>query len=114
MASHRIFCARLFKISLLVSLLMVVFLLYSSFFLSPDLPMTANLIQTVSFIISSPYLLLENTLGSELGWFPTALLIFFFWFTIIYTIFVVSKKIFIGRKMKNSYIALTGKNNSRE
>ena len=102
MASGKFFHSQLLKLSLLSALILILFLLYSSFFLSPGLPNVANLIQTVSFIISSPYLLFEKTIGIELGWSPTALIIFFFWFTLMYTVLIVSHNIFHRQEAENS------------
>ena len=102
MASCKFFHSQLIKLSLLCALILILFLLYSSFFLSPGLPNAANLIQTVSFIVSSPYLLFEKTIGIELGWSPTALIIFFFWFTFIYTVLIVSHNIFYRQEAENS------------
>jgi hypothetical protein len=81
---------------------MILFLLNGSFILSPDLPRFSNLIQSVSFIISSPYLLLEKMTGIELGWSPTALIIFFFWFSFIYKVLIVSHNFRHRHEAENS------------
>jgi hypothetical protein len=102
MTPFRFFHSQLFKLSLLVTLLMILFLLNGSFILSPDLPRFSNMIQSVSFIISSPYLLLEKMTGVELGWSPTALIIFFFWFAFIYTVLIVLHNFFNRQEVENS------------
>jgi len=102
MASREYFNFQLLKLSLLIALILILFLLYSSFFLLPDLPKTANFIQTISLIVSSPYLLLEKMMGIELGWSPTALIIFFFWFSFIYTILIVLHKFSHPQEAENS------------
>ena len=94
MATRRLFHLQLFKLSLLFALVPILFLLYSPFLLSPDLPRFSNLIQSVNVIISSPYLLLDKTMGIEPGWFQTAMIIFFFWFSLTYTVFTVSHNLF--------------------
>ena len=102
MAPCKSFHSNLFKLSLLFALILILFLLNGSFFLSPDLPRFSNMIQGVSFIISSPYLLLEETIGVELGWSPTALIIFFFWFAIIYIVLIVLHNLFHRQEAENS------------
>jgi hypothetical protein len=90
MAPRELFNFQLLKLSLLITLILILFLLYSSFFLSSDLPKTSNIIQTFSLIISSPYLLLEKMMGLDVDWTLTALIIFFFWFSFVYSILIVS------------------------
>jgi len=102
MASGKLFHFKLLKLSLLSALILILFLLYSSFFLSPGFPNAANLIQTVSLIVSSPYLLFEKTIGIDLGWSPTALIIFFFWFTFIYTVLIILHNFFHRQEAENS------------
>ena len=94
MATCRFFHVQLFKLSLLFALVLILFLLYSPFFLSPDRPQFSNLIQSVNLIISSPYLLLDKIMGIKLGWSQTAVIIFFFWFTLAYALFIVSHNLF--------------------
>lgn len=89
-----VFHLQLFKLPLLFALGLILFLLYSPFFLSTDRPQFSNLIQSVNLIISSPYLLLDKTMGIELGWAQTAMIIFFFWFTLTYALFIVSQNLF--------------------
>ena len=102
MASGKFFHSQLLKLSLLAALMLILFLLYSSFFLSPGLPRAANLIQTISFIVSSPYLLFEETMGIELGWSPTALIIFIFWFAFIYAVLMVLHNFSHRQEAENS------------
>lgn len=94
MATRRFSHVQLFKLSLLFALVLILFLLYSPFFLSPDRPQFSNLIQSVNLIISSPYLLLDKIMGIELSWSQTAMIIFFFWFTPTYTLLIVSHNLF--------------------
>ena len=105
MAPCRFFHVQLLKLSLLFALILILFLLYSSFFLSADFPQAANLIQAISYIISSPYLLWEEFTGIELGWSPTAGIIFFFWFAFIYTVLIVSHNFLHRQEAENSETA---------
>lgn len=109
MTPSRFFHAQLLKLSLLFALILILFLLYSSFFLSVEFPQAANFIQAVSLTISSPYLLWEEITGIELGWLQTAGIIFCFWFTFIYTVLIVSRNFFDGQEGDNNQKRQPGK-----
>ena len=109
MAPSRFLHAQLLKLSLLFALILILFLLYSSFFLSADFPKTANFLQAVNMIISSPFLLWEMTTGRDPGWLSTAAIIFCFWFTFIYTVLIVLRNFLDGQEGANNQSRLPSK-----
>jgi predicted tellurium resistance membrane protein TerC len=89
MAKTKLFHPYLLKIALLFSLLLILFLLTSFRFLSPDQPIVSNTIQSVNFAISSPYLIAEDTVGISFSWSLTGLFIFCFWFIVTYAVLMI-------------------------
>ena len=86
MKRFRFFQPQLLKISFFLSLLVILFLLLSFVFLTPDNIKLANLVQKINIFFSWPYILLEGVTHVSMHWIFTALFILTFWFCIFYLI----------------------------
>lgn len=82
LASH--FKPQILKISLLLSLLVILFLLISFVFITPENASLADHIQKVNAFLSWPYNMLESAARISLPWFMTAFYILIFWFVVFY------------------------------
>ena len=85
------------KISFLLSLTVILFLLISFVFLSPNNLALANLVQKINSFLSWPDIMLENVSHVSLHWVLTALCIQMFWFVVFFLViglftFIKSKK----------------------
>ena len=76
----------LLKISFFFSLVVVLFLLISFVFLTPENIALANLVQKINAFLSWPYIQLENVIPVTMHWVFTALCILLFWFLAFYLI----------------------------
>jgi len=76
----------LLKVSFLLSLLVILFLLLSFFFqTSANIPL-ANLIQRINGVMSWPLILFENLTHLHMHWVATAVCILAYWFIVFYLI----------------------------
>jgi len=82
----RFFQSQLFKIAFLLSLLVILFLLVSFIFLTPENNVLANQVQKINTFFSWPYNMLENVTHISMPWFLTALCILMFWLMVFYFI----------------------------
>ena len=89
MERFRFFQPFLLKISFLFSLLVILFLLISFVFLTPDNIFLANLIQSINSIMSWPYIMFEDLTHLNMHWVATALCILVFWFLFFYLILLL-------------------------
>ena len=76
----------LLKVSFFFSLLVVLFLLVSFVFLTPENIALANLVQKINAFLSWPYILLESVMPVSMPWVITALSILLFWFLALYLV----------------------------
>ena len=74
----------LFKPAFLLSLLVILFLLNSFVFMTPDNLALADFIQSVNLFLSWPDILLEKLTHVAAGWIITAICIQISWFTVFY------------------------------
>ena len=79
----------LLKVSFLLSILVILFLLLSFFFqTSANIPL-ANMIQRINSVMSWPLILFENLTHLHLHWVATALCIQVLWFMVFYLILLL-------------------------
>lgn len=78
--------AHLCKVAFFLSLLVVLFLLLSFIFMTPENIKLANLVQKVNTFFSWPYNMLEQLTRVSMSWVLTALCILVFWFLVFYLI----------------------------
>ena len=97
MERFRFFQPFLLKISFLLSLLVILFLLISFVFQTPAHPLLANLIQSINGIMSWPYIMVENLTHLHMHWVVTALCILVFWFLVFYIVLLFISFIKLGR-----------------
>jgi len=86
MRRFRFFQPYLLKVSFFLSLLVILYLLISFVFFSPDNVALANLAQKVNIFFSWPYIMLESLTHFSMHWVLTALWILIFWFCFFYLI----------------------------
>lgn len=79
------------KVSFLLSMLVILFLLLSFVFQAPDNIAMANLIQSINSVLSWPNIMLENLTLFHLHWVATLFSIQIFWFVVIYIILLLIK-----------------------
>ena len=70
-------------------MLVVLFLLISFIFLTPENIDLANLVQKINSFLSWPYIMLESLTHVSMPWVLTALCILLFWFVIFYLILLL-------------------------
>jgi len=80
------------KVSFLLSLLVILFLLLSFVFQTPDNIPLANLIQSINSVMSWPNIMLENLTFLHMHWVATAVCIQIFWFIVFYIILLLIMK----------------------
>ena len=76
----------LLKVSFFFSLIVVLFLLISFVFLTPENIALSNLIQKINAFFSWTYIVLEGVIPVSIHWIITALCILLFWFLTLYLI----------------------------
>jgi hypothetical protein len=86
MKRSQFFQPYLLKVSFFFSLLVVLFLLISFVFLTPENIGLANLVQKINAFLSWPYTVMESVLHVSMHWVVTALCILLFWFLAVYLI----------------------------
>ena len=80
------------KVSFLLSLLVILFLLLSFVFQTPDNIPLANLIQSINSVISWPDIMLENLTFLHMHWVAIPFNIQIFWFIVFYIILLLVMK----------------------
>ena len=89
MERFRFFQPPLLKISFLLSLLVILFLLNSPIFQPPGNIPLANFIQSVNSVLSRPLIMLENFTHLHMHWVATAFCILVFWFVVFYLVLLL-------------------------
>ena len=92
MGRVRLFQLFQLKVSFLLSLLVILFLLLSFVFQTPDNIPLANLIQSINSVMSWPNIMLENLTFLHMHWVATAFSIQIFWFIVFYIILLLVMK----------------------
>jgi len=80
---------QLLKVASLFSLLVLLFLLTSFVFLTPENIDLTNLVQEINSFLSWPYIMLESVTHVSMPWVFTALWILMFWFLVFYLILLL-------------------------
>ena len=80
------------KVSFLLSLLVILFLLLSFVFQTPDNIPLANLIQSINSVMSLPNIMFENLTFLHMHWVATPFSIKIFWFIVFYIILLLIMK----------------------
>lgn len=76
----------LLKVSFFFSLVVLLFLLISFVFLTPENIALSNLVQKINAFLSWPYIMMESVISVSMHWVITALCILLFWFLVLYLI----------------------------